>query len=138
MKGMLLRRLGALSVLLPVLCACVPERSRAVRASAAEPAKDTKDYHAMLTQARERAAAEDTLGPILAGLEKFRGERGRLPTNLQEMVQSRTLAALPRAPAGLTYVYDARSGNVRLAPAGEQGRIKIPEDDYQPPSLLKN
>lgn len=36
-------------------------------------------------------------------------------TDLQQLVQYRVLKALPAAPAGKKYVYDAKDGRVKLA-----------------------
>lgn len=129
-------RLGGLAASAALLCACSAERSQAVRISQDEKAQDAKDYHAMLKTARSRTAAEDTLGTIVTGLERFRSERGRLPTNLFEMVSSGTLPSIPPPPAGAAYGYDPRSGNIRMVPVDEAGKIAVPEDPFQAPSLL--
>ncbi len=116
--------------------ACTPERTRAVRNAEAGPAAEQKDYRDMLKQARARSDAEDTLGPLVRGLEVFRNERGRLPTNLAELVQSGIIRGIPAPPPGAAYAYDARNGNVRLLPVDETGRVTVPDDTFQPPSLL--
>lgn len=126
--GLLVIALGA--------SACTPERTRAVRNAEAGPATEQKDYRDMLKQARARSDAEDTLGPLVRGLEVFRNERGRLPTNLAELVQSGIIKGIPAPPPGAAYAYDARNGNVRLLPVDDAGRVAVPDDTFQPPSLL--
>lgn len=128
--------LSCAALLLALAAGCSGERTRAVRVSDAEQEQDTKDYRAMLETARSRSAAEDTLGVLVKGLEKFRGERGRLPTNLFEMVRGGTLPAIPPPPAGAAYAYDPRNGNVRLVPVDATGRIAVPDDTFQPPRLI--
>jgi hypothetical protein len=129
--------LGGIAALTLLLGACSAERSRAVRVSPDEQAQDTKDYRAMLNVARTRTAAEDTLGAIITGLERFRSERGRLPTNLYEMVHSGAMTVIPTPPAGVAYAYDPYSGNVRLVPVDERGKIAVPDDTYRAPTLME-
>jgi hypothetical protein len=137
MQGPAWIRLGAIAAVAFALCACSAERSRAVRVSEVDEKSEKKDYRAMLEKARERTAAEDSLGPILAGLDRFRSQRGRLPTNLAELVTSGMMTAIPPAPSGMAHLFDPHNGNIRLIPATEPDRITLPDDGFQVPSLLK-
>ena len=136
MTAITYQRAGLTVALLLALSGCSGERTRAVRSDRTEPERDSKDYHAMLQAARDRSAAEDTLGALVTGLEKFRSERGRLPTNLFEMVRGGTVKSIPPPPPGAAYAYDPHNGNIRLVPVDESGRVAVPDDTFRPPSLM--
>ncbi len=59
------------------------------------------------------AASDITADPNLA-LGSFLMAKGRMPTNMQEMVTEKFLRAVPPAPAGKKYVIDPKAGRVVL------------------------
>ena len=118
------------------LLGCSGRRARAVRTAESDATREAGNYQEMLATARRRTAEEDSLGPVVRGLEVFRTERGRLPTNLFEMVHSGTMRAIPPPPQGAAYAYDPRSGNVRFVPVDDMGRVAVPDDNFKPPQLL--
>ena len=125
-----------LTVVSTAPAACSGSRTRAVRNAEPDATKEAGNFQEMLATARRRTTEEDSLGPVVRGLEVFRTERGRLPTNLFEMVHSGTMRAIPPPPAGAAYAYDPRSGNVRFVPVDDRGRVAVPDDNFKPPQLL--
>lgn len=107
-------------------------------AATAEAAGGEKDYRAMIDQARTRKTGDTVISEIAQGLNRFRAERGRLPTNLVELVHTGILPKIPPAPAGLAYAYEPRSGNIRMVPVDAFGQVQLPEDRYEAPSLIKS
>ena len=115
------------------------ERSRAVRPGATNEAavSASRDYRAMIERARSRQTMADVLAALGDGLDRFRNDRGRLPTNLAELVVHGYVEGIPEPPKGTAYAYDPRSGNLRLLPIDERGRLAVPEDNLQTPSLMR-
>lgn len=68
---------------------------------------------AAATEPSPGAASDITPDPNLA-LGSFVMAKGRLPTNLQEMVTEKFLRAVPPAPPGKKYVIDPKAGRVVL------------------------
>jgi general secretion pathway protein G len=58
-------------------------------------------YFDHLDRARE-AALRETLNVMRDSIDKFHGDHGRYPTGLEELVQKRYLARLPRDPVSET------------------------------------
>lgn len=59
------------------------------------------------------AASDITADPNLA-LGSFLMAKGRLPTNIQELVTEKFLRAVPPAPPGKKHMVDPKSGRVVL------------------------
>ena len=133
-------------LILPCVCvvvgifpaACTPERARVVTPVAKETSPpEARDYRQMLDQARSKRAGESSLADIARALDRFRSDKGRMPTNLAELVLGGSLRSIPAPPAGFGYAYEPKSGNVRLVPIDEFGKVQVPEDTYSPPTLMR-
>lgn len=72
-------------------------------------------YFNHLDRARE-AALRQTLSVVRDSIDKYHGDTGRYPTDLQELVTKRYLARLPIDP-----ISDSSDSWITVPPAGESG-----------------
>jgi hypothetical protein len=100
---------------------CSRERARAVAVPADGADGAQKDYRAMLDRIRTRQTAEANMAEIELARDRFLRERGRLPSNLVELVHLKYLVAMPQAPKGEEFLYDAVNGNIQLQPVSQPG-----------------
>ncbi|MEQ2008149.1 MAG: hypothetical protein ABMA26_15230 [Limisphaerales bacterium] len=60
------------------------------------------------------SAAHASVEMLTFAVQQFEGINKRVPANLQELVSARLISAVPAAPAGMRYVIDAKTKQVRL------------------------
>lgn len=114
---------------------CSRERARAVDPVAKDVQGGPADYQQMVNRARNRRTAEDNLAMLEDARKRFLNDRGRLPSNLVEMVSNGFLSSIPEAPAGTQFSYDPGTGNIRMT-ATRPTSIEIPSGGPQAPSLI--
>lgn len=114
-------------VLVVAATACTRERSRAVDSEPAAVNAD-RNYRDMLDRMREKQTADQLIGAVEAGIERFQFDLARLPTNLTELVALGYVAKIEEPPAGFAYVYDPVHGNVSLTPVDPGTGIQLPPE----------
>ena len=91
-----------------------------------------KDYRARMNEAIQKKARNETLYQIAGAVNRFRDEVGRLPTNLNEIVDYGYMPRIPKAPDGMAYYYNSAAGNVTMGPPPAQGGLNSPpEADFR-------
>ena len=78
------------------------------------------DYLGTMVQAQKLAVKTTDLASVNKAIQMFSATEGRLPKDLNELVTEKYIARLPDVPKGMRYVYDPKSGQVRLQPVAQQ------------------
>jgi hypothetical protein len=74
------------------------------------------DYLGAVGKAQKAAVKTIDTVSIDQAIRMFQVEEGRLPKDLNELVQEHYLPTLPTPPAGMKFQYDARTGRVSVVP----------------------
>jgi hypothetical protein len=85
-------------------------------ASAATPANAPAGYVGALVRGQQVAVKTVDVASLNEEVQLFNVQEGRNPRDLDELVTQHYLGALPHAPAGMKFVYDAAQGKVSVAP----------------------
>lgn len=117
---MLLVELAVVSSLL--LTACGRKESKTEpgstnTSSSGNPVTAPVDYLGAVGQAKKHAEKVIDTSSISKAIDLFQAQEDRFPTNLNELVTSHYLGALPAAPYGMKYKYDPQSGKVSVVNA---------------------
>jgi len=74
------------------------------------------DYIGAVTKAQQVAVKTVDIASISQAVQMFQVEEGRLPKDLNELVEKKYLTQMPPAPAGQKLSYDATTGKVKVVP----------------------
>ncbi|MGV3753932.1 MAG: hypothetical protein ACO1QS_00955 [Verrucomicrobiota bacterium] len=74
------------------------------------------DYLSTVAKAKKTAEAGVDTASLNSAISMFQVEKGRNPTNLNELVTSGTMKALPNPPYNMKFDYDAAKGAVKVVP----------------------
>lgn len=80
----------------------------------AAPSSSPADYARNLSSAPNRAAAVIDIASINRAIVNFQAMEGRYPKSLEELVLTRYLPQIPKAPIGKRLSYDPATGQVTL------------------------
>lgn len=130
------RRLFTL-VVLTLASACTRERARVPTASMVDAEGEPADFQQLVERSRTRLTAEGQLALVEAARDRFLHERGRLPSNLVELVNYHVLPEVPQTPAGMKFLYDPATGTVRLVPERLPVSDVIATEGPEAPSLIR-
>jgi hypothetical protein len=72
------------------------------------------DYLGAIAQGQQAAVKTVGLASVNEAIRQFQTEHGRLPKDLDELVQEKYLVKIPAAPYGSKFVYDPTSGQARV------------------------
>ena len=72
------------------------------------------DYLQSITKAEQSAVKTVDVAAINALIRQFQVEQGRLPNDLDELVQSKYLSRIPPVPFGSKLVYDSTTGEAKV------------------------
>jgi hypothetical protein len=72
------------------------------------------DYIGAVTKAQTVAEKTVDVASLTKAIQMFQVEEGRLPTNLNELVEQKYLPKLPAPPAGQQLSYDPNTGKVKV------------------------
>ena len=72
------------------------------------------DYLGAIAQAKQSAVKTVGLASVNEAIRQFQTEHGRLPKDLNELVQEKYLPQIPAAPYGSKFVYNPASGEVKV------------------------
>ena len=72
------------------------------------------DYIGAVTKAQTAAEKTVDVASITKAIQMFQVEEGRLPTNLNELVEKKYMPKLPAPPAGQQLSYDPNTGKVKV------------------------
>jgi hypothetical protein len=72
------------------------------------------DYLGSITKAEQSAIKTIDVSAVNAAIKQFQVEQGRLPADLNELVQEKYLPRIPPVPYGTKLVYDAATGEAKV------------------------
>ena len=72
------------------------------------------DYGAALVKGHQFAVKTIDTAALKQAIQMFQADQGKLPKDLNELVQEKFLPKLPEAPAGMRLDYDPATGDVRV------------------------
>jgi hypothetical protein len=85
-------------------------------AAGSSPLSAPADYVGALGKAQQTAVKTVDTSSLNQAIQMFNVENGRYPNSLNELVEKKTIPALPQPPAGMKLDYDATAGKVRVVP----------------------
>ena len=75
------------------------------------------DYLGAVSRAKKVSEKVADLAPVKQAIQMFQATEDRFPKDLNELVKSGYLAAMPKAPYGMKFLYDAATGDVKVVEA---------------------
>jgi hypothetical protein len=72
------------------------------------------NYISAVSQAQKYSEKQIDLAYVNEAIQQFQAGEGRLPKDLDEMVQMHYLGKIPEAPFGSKIVYDAATGTIKV------------------------
>jgi len=122
-----LLRVKLVAVILPVLflaVACEKKESPAPPSktpvpqanSSGNPLTAPLDYIESAGKAQKSAQKTVETASLNKAVQMFQVQEGRNPKDLNELVTSEIMTALPKPPYGMKFQYDAASGRVQVVP----------------------
>ena len=72
------------------------------------------DYLGAVVQAQKYSEKQIDLAYVNQAIQQFQAGEGRLPKDLNEMVEMHYLGKIPEAPFGYKIVYDAAAGTIKV------------------------
>jgi hypothetical protein len=84
--------------------------------SSGNPADAPAEYVGALAQAKQKAVKTADLSSVTKAIQMFQVDEGRLPKDLNELVEKKYLPKIPDAPLGTKLSYDANTGTVKVVP----------------------
>ncbi len=106
--------LGAVLLIGLAGCGDGPGSKPGTDTSGRSPATAPLDYLAAQGQAKKHSEKVASLAQLQQALQHFQTAEDRWPRDLNELVKSGFLAAVPAAPAGQRLVYDPATGAVKF------------------------
>jgi hypothetical protein len=91
------------------------ENGSAVREGVREGVEAPSRYVGANIRAQQQAQVTAALNSVNGAVRMFHTTEGRYPQSLNELVQRNYLATLPDLPRGVSYAYDARTGQVSVS-----------------------
>jgi hypothetical protein len=107
-----MKKLIAPSAALVVLLTACGDNSQS--GSSGNPATAPVDYLKAATDAEKKAVKTVDTVALNQAIQMFNVQEGRLPKDLNELVEKKYLSKLPEPPHGMKLVYDARKGTVSV------------------------
>ncbi|MCF7668376.1 MAG: hypothetical protein K9N48_01205 [Verrucomicrobia bacterium] len=90
-----------------------PQTNETTNAEAGEnPLTAPTDYLGAVAQGQKTSIRVVGLSSLKNAVRTFQAGEGRLPTNLNEIVQKDYMPKLPQAPSGMKFSYDPKTGEV--------------------------
>ncbi len=74
------------------------------------------DYVGALGNSKQKAIKTTDTASVDQAIQMFGADKGRNPTDLNELITEKYLPKLPAPPSGMKYEYDAAAGKVSLVP----------------------
>jgi hypothetical protein len=81
--------------------------------SSSSPLTAPVDYLGAVGKAQQTAVKTVDTVSIKQAVQMFQVEQGRLPKDLNELVEEKYLPRIPDPPRGMKYVYDPNNGSIR-------------------------
>lgn len=72
------------------------------------------DYLGAMGKAKKHSEKTIELAALNQAIQLFYAQEDRYPKNLEELVSSRTIGALPKPPVGLKFSYNPTNGEIKL------------------------
>ena len=83
---------------------------------------EPKTYADLIANTRKKVQVINDYHELRHGVESFKKEIGRNPSNLVELVQKRYIDEIPKARSGYRYDFSYELGVILTVPEGEQER----------------
>ncbi|HVY71552.1 MAG TPA: hypothetical protein VHH73_16585, partial [Verrucomicrobiae bacterium] len=80
------------------------------------------NYLGAVAAAKKMAEKQLDLVSVNQAIQQFRAMEDRNPASLDEMVKTHYLREVPKAPYGMTLIYDPASGTARIVQAPPQAQ----------------
>jgi hypothetical protein len=74
------------------------------------------DYLGALGKSKQTATKTVDIASLNQAVQMFQVEKGRLPKNLDELVEENIIGRLPKPPYGMKFDYNAATGEVKVVP----------------------
>lgn len=74
------------------------------------------DYLGGLAKSKQKAEKTADTASLNQAVQMFQVEKGRLPKNLDELVEEKVIGQLPKPPYGMKFDYNAATGEVKVVP----------------------
>lgn len=103
--------------LLPALCLISTGCEKAkenLEQGASEAVNAPTDYLRANVRAKQQAEVTTALSSVNNAVRMFQASEGRAPKSLNELISEGYMPALPALPSGVSYKYDARTGQVSV------------------------
>ena len=84
--------------------------------SSGNPLTAPADYVGAIGKAQKSAQKTLSTVGLDQAIKTFAAEEGRYPNDLNELVSKGTIPSLPRAPTGMKFDYDPKTGMVKVVP----------------------
>jgi len=72
------------------------------------------DYLGAVANAQQKAIKNIDLAQVKEAINMFNAGEGRFPKDLNELVETKYLGVIPKAPYGMKITYDAATGKVKV------------------------
>jgi hypothetical protein len=94
-----------------------PPAAKPTKTTMGNPLTAPVDYLGAIGQAKRVAEKVADTAPLKQAIQMFHVSEDRLPKDLNELVKSGYLPALPKAPYRTKFQYDPKTGDVKVVPA---------------------
>ena len=112
-----MKSLGLLTVMAATVFSGCGEKQTAgsTDGTSSSPVTAPVDYLEAVHKGQQRAVSVTDTAAITKAVQLFQTEHGRLPKDLNELVEEKFLPRIPEAPHGSKIVYDPQTGQVKIA-----------------------
>ncbi len=112
---MTVRKLSILCLLATMMAACGgSDESGSTGEAVSEAISAPADYVGAVAQAGRKSETVLALTQIQRAIQTYQAEEGKLPFNMDELVESGHLVRLPELPSGMKLSYDRSTGEVDI------------------------
>ena len=94
------------------------------------------DFRAKLKENREKQEAAANVDKLVASIQSFQEEMGRVPSNLVELVEMKYIDKIPVAPKNRKYVYKAEHGQVFEVVSDGKAEAEEQKDDTKSSTFI--
>ena len=94
------------------------------------------DFREKLKENREKQADAAKVDKLVASIQSFQEEMGRVPSNLTELVEMQYIDKIPTAPRNRKYVYKAEHGQVFEVASDGRAKVEEEKDDTRSSTFI--
>ena len=94
------------------------------------------DFRAKLKENREKQKSASDIDELIASIQTFQEEMGRVPSNLVELVEMKYIGEIPQPPKNRKYVYQSNRGQVVEVEASGRPVAEEKKDDRKSATFI--